>query len=210
MTEQLPIVINSKNIYVPNSKSNSLVGRGLATIQRRNQSLTSEQSEMLLPILMRIMDAAFRMGYITFKENAKFVICEIRDKYGEKADLITIEHLQNAYLSLEHSFTPKSEIITFDSVKQLFLEELPAQSIESPQNQTSNDLEYELMKARITLAGYHIEKGAKNYSDFTQAMINDLGESIRPYLRMLYEGIQHYPDFDNVGMDDAETIDQSR
>jgi hypothetical protein len=39
------------------------------------------------------------------------------------------------------------------------------------------------MQAGITLAGYHIEKGARTFTAFAKAMVEDLGEGIRPYLR---------------------------
>jgi hypothetical protein len=63
------------------------------------------------------------------------------------------------------------------------------------------------MAAGLTLTGYHIERGSIKYSDYAQAMINDLGVSIQPYLRGFYETIRHHPGFDNSVMDDAETIE---
>lgn len=208
MSEQLPIAYSSRNISVTDTPTNSLVTRGLAAIQNTSQGMTPEQEQKLLEVLCRMMDIVFRMGYTTFRENAKYVLCEIRNKIGRMADLIEIEHLQGAYIGMKKGITPKIEVIAFDSVEQLFLDEkLSDQILEPIQDQNPNEFDPELMKAGLTLAGYHIERGSIKYSDYAQAMINDLGVSIHPYLRVFYEAIRHYPGIDNSVMDDVETIE---
>lgn len=74
-------------------------------------------------------------------------------------------------------------------------------------NQTSAGLDPEMVQAGITLAGYHIEAGARSFAAFSRAMIEDLGESARPYLRSWYEGVRYYPEFDAAGMTPAADID---
>lgn len=69
----------------------------------------------------------------------------------------------------------------------------------------------EIMQAGITLAGYHVERGARSFAAFTKAMLDDLGEAAHPYLRSWYEAVRHYPEFDATGMSapmkaGAETI----
>ena len=65
----------------------------------------------------------------------------------------------------------------------------------------------EILQDGITLAGYHIEAGARAFADFSKAMIADLGEAARPYLRSWYEGVRHYPGFDSTGMTPAAEIE---
>lgn len=65
----------------------------------------------------------------------------------------------------------------------------------------------EVMQAGMTLAGYYIEAGARKFADFARAMIADLGEGIRPYLRSFYESVRHYPGFDSAGMSTAAEAD---
>jgi hypothetical protein len=43
-----------------------------------------------------------------------------------------------------------------------------------------------MMLDGITLAGYHIEKGARTFAAYAKAMIDDLGESVKPYLKSWY------------------------
>ena len=44
-------------------------------------------------------------------------------------------------------------------------------------NQVSSGLDPEIVQAGITLAGYHIEAGARSFAAYTKAMIADLGEA---------------------------------
>ena len=74
-------------------------------------------------------------------------------------------------------------------------------------NNLTSGFDPELAQAGLTLAGYHIEAGTRKFSDFTKAMIDDIGESIRPYIRGFYENARYYPGIDNTGMTSAEDID---
>ena len=70
----------------------------------------------------------------------------------------------------------------------------------------------EVMQAGITLAGYHIEAGARKFADYAKEMINDMGEAIKPYLKSFYNAVRDWPGFDTEGMDDyaaVSTIDVS-
>ena len=49
--------------------------------------------------------------------------------------------------------------------------------------QLNSGLDPEMLQAGITLAGYHIEKGARSFSAYAQAMLADLGDAVRPYLK---------------------------
>lgn len=76
-------------------------------------------------------------------------------------------------------------------------------------SQLNTGLDPEMVQAGITLAGYHIEAGARKFADYTKAMIGDLGEAARPYLRSWYEGVRYYPGFDNSGMTPAAELDST-
>jgi N12 class adenine-specific DNA methylase/2'-5' RNA ligase len=77
-------------------------------------------------------------------------------------------------------------------------------------NQLNSGLDPEIMQAGLQLAGYHIEAGARSFAAYSKAMIDDIGEAIRPYLRSFYEGVRHYPGFESNGMDSAADIDKSQ
>lgn len=62
--------------------------------------------------------------------------------------------------------------------------------------QLNSGLDPEMLQAGITLAGYHIEAGARSFAAYTKAMVADLGEAARPYLRSWYEGARYHPGFE--------------
>ena len=79
----------------------------------------------------------------------------------------------------------------------------------------TSGIDPEIMQAGITLAGYHVEAGARSFADFAGAIIRDMGEGVRPYLKSWYNALRDYPGFDAAGMTpydevaaaDVETID---
>lgn len=55
------------------------------------------------------------------------------------------------------------------------------------------------------LALFHIEAGARKFSDYARETLADIGDEWRPYLRSWYESVRHWPEFDATGMSsDAE------
>ena len=73
-------------------------------------------------------------------------------------------------------------------------------------DQMNAGIDPELMQDGITLAGYHIESGARSFVDFARAMIADLGESVRPYLKSWYNAVRDYPGVNASGMTPYEQI----
>jgi hypothetical protein len=51
------------------------------------------------------------------------------------------------------------------------------------------------------MAVYHIEKGLRKFSDYSKAMIDDLGDAIRPYLKAFYNGARDLPEVGDNGWD---------
>jgi hypothetical protein len=77
----------------------------------------------------------------------------------------------------------------------------------SKRSQLNAGIDPEVVQAGITLAGYHIEAGARKFADYARAVVADLGVEFRPYLRSWYEGARYYPGFDATGMTPAAEID---
>jgi len=95
-------------------------------------NIVPEDEQKLMPILTRLMDAAFRLGKIKFKEAARFVMDTIRSKLGdEAADQITLDHLQGAYIGMAGKYqdqgaSSKKEVIAVESMEGLAEAEEPA------------------------------------------------------------------------------------
>lgn len=45
----------------------------------------------------------------------------------------------------------------------------------------------------IGRAGYHIERGARSFAAYVRAMVGDLGEGVKPYLKSWYMAVKHDP-----------------
>lgn len=51
------------------------------------------------------------------------------------------------------------------------------------------------------MAVYHLEKGARKFTEYATAMVADLGDSIRPYLKAFYNGARDLPEVAENGLD---------
>lgn len=68
----------------------------------------------------------------------------------------------------------------------------------------------EILTIGIEMAVYHIEKGSRKFADYAKAMIADLGDAIRPYLKAFYNGARDLPEVGQAGwnteMDSADNV----
>lgn len=74
--------------------------------------------------------------------------------------------------------------------------------------QLNAGIDPEILQAGLTLAGYHIESGARSFAAYSKAMLEDMGGMVKPYLKSWYMGIKYDPrasDFD--GMSSAAEVE---
>lgn len=57
----------------------------------------------------------------------------------------------------------------------------------------NSGLDPETMMDGITLAGYHVEKGARKFAAYARAMVDDLGDAVKPYLIGWYMAVRSDP-----------------
>ena len=76
------------------------------------------------------------------------------------------------------------------------------------QGQLNVGFDPELLSIGIQMAAFHIEAGARKFSDFAQSMVSDIGDSIKPYLVAIYLGAKHMPGMEIIAkdMDSSEFI----
>jgi N12 class adenine-specific DNA methylase len=89
---------------------------------------------------------------------------------------------------LDHPKVSKNTIFTEDAAaaaRALLKKKLSGQ--------LNSGIDPEVMQAGITLAGYHIEKGARTFVAYAKAMIADLGDAVKPYLKSWYMGVKYDP-----------------
>ena len=85
----------------------------------------TEQKIEILPLMCDVMETAFKLGYMDFKENAKFVIDAIGKQSAEAANLVTISDLKGGYLHYSEfgktkETTPSLEIYKCNSIEDLY------------------------------------------------------------------------------------------
>lgn len=69
-------------------------------------------------------------------------------------------------------------------------------------------LDPDVLQAGITLAAYHIERGARKFAAYVQAMVDDMGDEVRPYLKSWYMAAKFDPRYSALdGLDDAATVE---
>jgi hypothetical protein len=145
-------------------------------------NIMPEEEQKLVPVLTRLMDAAFRLGHLKFKEAARFVMDTIRSRLGDDAaDKITLDHLQGAYIGMAGKYqdqgaSSKKDVVTVESLDELS-EEAAA---EEP---TGMDLSStaDAFKVAEKVADFFNEGGS--FASITDArkMVGDLiGQDIKP------------------------------
>lgn len=51
----------------------------------------------------------------------------------------------------------------------------------------------ELLQIGAEMAAYHVEAGARKFVDFAKRMISDMGDNVRPYLKLFYNAVRDFP-----------------
>ena len=72
----------------------------------------------------------------------------------------------------------------------------------------------EILAIGTEMAVYHLEKGARKFTEYAKVMIADLGDAIRPYLKAFYNGARNLPEVesseiatDMTPYDEVQTFD---
>lgn len=66
--------------------------------------------------------------------------------------------------------------------------------------QLNMGIDPELINIGIQMSVYHIEKGARKFTAYASAMIADIGDTIRPYLKAFYNAVREMPEVEKAGI----------
>lgn len=67
-------------------------------------------------------------------------------------------------------------------------------------NQLNAGIDPEIIAIGAEMAVYHIERGAIKFADYAKAMVSDLGDVIRPYLKAFYNAARDMPQAEENGL----------
>jgi hypothetical protein len=183
--------------------------------------------------LTRTFASAFRAGLVSFVPAGHFVLCRLREEFGEdNARRVRLAELQRAYLAgaararvagVENAAT----IMRVTSVSELWRHEADANldagaegaadapagapvtaATGLPASTTAGAAAEDALFATGLLAAcLALEAGGRNYAEFAEAMTQDLGDTVKPYLRVFYEAIRHFPGIDMSALKPAAPAD---
>ena len=173
----------------------------------------------------RMFLGAFRAGLSGFRPSASRVRSLLCEEYGEhNVGRVTLAGLQRAYLagsarSSEGGFDGAAVVMACASVTELHEagsatpgadhgaqdESVAGANTTKRGVQGKGDgvageqsvwSEQGILATGVLAACFQIEAGTRDFGEFADAMVGDLGEAARPHLRMFYEAIRHYPGVD--------------
>ena len=67
--------------------------------------------------------------------------------------------------------------------------------------QLNMGIDPEILEIGIQMAVYHIERGARKFTEYAKSMIDDMGDDIRPYLKSFYNGVRDLPEVIEAKLD---------
>jgi hypothetical protein len=149
-------------------------------------NIVPEDEQQLLPILTRVMDAAFRLGYYKFKDAAKFTLDTIREKLGDDvADQITLDHLQGSYIGMAGKYqdqgaSSKKEVVSVESIEELQAEEV-AEAEEVPAGEMDINNPSDKYEVAQRISEFFMDEGSFENINQARKMIAELtGQKIKP------------------------------
>lgn len=124
-------------------------------------------------------------------------------KYKGKSDKVTVIKEYFKTPSQDNSLTEASRNRIVSSARY---EELKKRMREKL-NQLNAGIDPEIIAIGAEMAVYHIERGAIKFADYASAMIKDMGDMIRPYLKAFYSSARYMPQAIESGLPDKMTPD---
>ena len=112
--------------------------------------------------------------------------------------------VEGAQSESRNSKSSKNRLITDERYA-----ELKKRMKQKLRGQMNMGIDPEILAIGTEMAVYHIEKGARKFAEYAKAMIADLGDAIRPYLKSFYNGARDLPEVQEAGLtDDMDSYDE--
>ena len=113
-----------------------------------------------------------------------------------------------AEVNQERQATQKAATKPVVSANKVFTEDAAEKAralLKKKLGQLNSGIDPEVLQAGLTLSGYHVEKGARTFAAYAKAMLADMGEMVRPYLKSWYMALKFDPRSEDFSKDmDAE------
>lgn len=103
---------------------------------------------------------------------------------------------------LEPAYGSQNKVVSTARYEEL------RKKLRSKLNNLNAGYDPELLQIGAEMAAYHVEAGARKFADFAKRMLADMGEEIRPYLKLFYNAVREFPGMESyeVEMDPYEEV----
>lgn len=128
------------------------------------------------------------------KDLGKLEVIAVGDSVKEKARPVKEKAEKEAIAEKDAERFAGNKLFTSDAVAKA------RERMKSKLGQLNSGIDPELLVDGMTIAGAYIESGVRKFSDYAKAMIEDLGDGVKPYLLSFWEGARNYPGLDTEGM----------
>ncbi len=200
-----------------------------AAVERTRRAPTTAE---LTRATARNFTSAFRAGLLAFRPAAHFVLCRLGEEFGEvNARRIKLSELQRGYFAV----CARSRFCGFDTAAAVMAvatlgavrdfplpgahdeaaaagAEVAGSAVVTARGDAAPSAVAvgadQLLTTGLVAACLHIEAGVRSFAEFAEAMAADLGDAGRPYLRVFYEAIRHYPGIDLTAMQAAAASEE--
>lgn len=108
----------------------------------------------------------------------------------ENAKPLTLQDMKDKPFTKETKKSPSGNTLVTDDE----YEELKKRMRMKLRGQLNMGIDPEILEIGISMAVYHIERGARKFTEYAKAMIDDMGDDIRPYLKSFYNGVRDLPE----------------
>ena len=160
-------------------------------------------------------DAAIALGELRFNDTQR-LLKELEEK-------LNANNVEQKYFERETAKAEKTEAIKKEAAPEeakpevkvtenkIFTEDAATKArnrLRAKLNRLNSGIDPEFLLDGITLSGYHIEKGARTFSAYAKAMIEDLGDRVKPYLKQWYNAVRDDPAAESLAdsMDSYEDV----
>lgn len=108
----------------------------------------------------------------------------------ENAKPLTLQDMKDKPSTKETKKSPSGNTLVTDDE----YEELKKRMRMKLRGQLNMGIDPEILEIGISMAVYHIERGARKFTEYAKALIDDMGDDIRPYLKSFYNGVRDLPE----------------
>ena len=232
LCEELAITPEIISEFEPSDEIYESIGRTKDEID----SMSAEELEKLVPDVIQQIESGWRQALQELKDRMEQTSnADEKEQFEQQQDAIKqhgdtviavfVATLANLYgqktaaeKSHENSRSAADDVsgtTTNPSGNRLVTDERYAQLRERMRKKLGGQLNMgvdpEILAIGAEMAVYHIEKGARKFKAYASAMIADLGDAIRPYLKAFYNAVRDMPEAVEAGLvADMDSYDDVR